>query len=125
MQYCKIDLNHFLKLKFPSRICQKKALILDPDFFWEQRGQFNHIFKLKSVQEVVNYYKDINNLNNQKLKMVENNWEYFNCLLYGFRKNVLDTDIHKIKGGKEISSEERNKILTPEYYQNLDKMSDS
>ena len=41
MQYCKIDLNHFLNLKFPSRICQKKALILDPDFFWEQRGQFN------------------------------------------------------------------------------------
>jgi len=125
MQYCKIDLNHFLNLKFPSRICQKKALILDPDFFWEQRGQFNHIFKLKNVQEVVNYYKDINNLNNQKLKMIENNWEYFNCLLYGFRKNVLDTDIHKIKGGKEISSEERNKILTPEYYKNLDKMSDS
>jgi hypothetical protein len=125
MQYCEIDLNHFLKLKFPSRICQKKALILDPDFYWEHRGQFNHTFKLKTVEEVVQYYQNSNNLNIQKQKSKENNWEYFNCLLYGFRKNTLDTDKHKKLGGSEISSEERNKILTPEYYQSLEQMTDS
>ena len=79
MQYCEIDLNHFLKLKFPSRICQKKALILDPDFYWEHRGQFNHTFKLKNVEEVVQYYQNYNNLNIKKQKSKENNWEYFNC----------------------------------------------
>ena len=124
MQPCEIDLQHFLNLKFPTRICQKKALILDPDFFWEHRGQFNHVYKLKTVKEVIEYYRQPSNLSNQINKSQENNWEYFNCLLYGFRRNVLDTDIHKIQGGKEISTEERNKILNPEYYQNLEKMSD-
>lgn len=124
MQYCEIDLNYFLNLKFPNRICQKKALILDPEFFWEHRGQFNHSYKLKTVKEVVEYYKNPTHLNTQKTKMQENNWEYFNCLLYGFRKNVLDTDIHKTQGGPEISAEERNRILTPEYYQGLEKMSE-
>ncbi len=125
MQYCEIDLDYFLNLKFPNRICQKKALILDPEFFWERRGQFNHYYKLKTVKEVVEYYKNPIHLNIQKTKMQENNWEYFNCLLYGFRKNVLDTDIHKTQGGPEISAEERNRILTPEYYQSLEKMSES
>ena len=124
MQPCEIDLNYFLNLKLPNRICQKKALILDPEFFWEHRGQFNHPYKLKTVKEVIEYYKNPTHLNIQKTKMQENNWEYFNCLLYGFRKNVLDTDIHKTQGGPEISAEERNKILTPEYYQNLEKMSE-
>ena len=124
MQYCEIDLDHFLKLKFPSRICQKKALILDPDFFWEYRAQYNHHYKLKTVKDVVEYYQNEKHLDNQKNKMKENNWEYFNCLLYGFRKNVLDTDLHKTQGGPEIPSDERNKILTPEYYQNLELMSD-
>ena len=124
MQSREIDLNYFLNLKFPNRICQKKALILDPEFFWEYRGQFNHQYKLKTVKEVIEYYKTLTHLNIQKTKMKENNWEYFNCLLYGFRKNVLDTDIHKIQGGQEISAEERNKLLTPEYYQNLEKMSE-
>lgn len=124
MQYYEIDLDYFLKLKFPNRICQKKALILDPDFFWEHRGQHNHPYKLKTVKEVVEYYKSPTHLDIQKDKMKETNWEYFNCLLYGFRKNVLDTDIHKINGGVEISAEDRNKILTPEYYQNLEIMSD-
>jgi len=125
MQYCEINLNHFLRLKFPSRICQKKALILDPDYYWEYRGQFNHTFKLKTAGEVVQYYQNQNKLDSQKQKSRENNWEYFNCLLYGFRKNILDTDKHKKLGGPEITAEARNKILTPEYYQNLDKMSDS
>ena len=124
MQYCKIDLIHFLNLKFPTRICQKKALILDPEYFWEYRGQFSHRYKLTTVKEVIEYYKNTNNLEVQKNKMRENNWEYFNCLLYGFRKNVLDTDIHKTQGGPEITAKERNKILTPQYYENLEKMSD-
>ena len=124
MQHCEIDLQHFLKLELPdSRICEKKALILDPDYFWEKRGHYNHRYKLKTVNQVIEYYKNNDNLEKQKLKSKEFNWEYFNCLLYGFRKNVLDTDIHKVKGGKEITSEQRNKTLTPEYYQSLDKMS--
>ena len=125
MRYCKIDLNHFLNLEFPDkRICEKKALILDPDYFWQHRGQYNHPYKLKTVSQVVEYYKDDTNLSKQKLKSKEFNWEYFNCLLYGFRKNVLDTDIHKINGGNEITSEARSKTLTPDYYNNLEEMSD-
>ena len=77
MQHCEIDLNHFLNLKLPTRICQKKALILDPDFFWEDRGQFSHPYKLKTVNEVIEYYKIKSNLDIQKTKMRENNWEYF------------------------------------------------
>lgn len=124
MQYCEIDLLHFLNLKFPSRQCQKKALVLDPDYFWERRAQYNHTYKLSTVKDIVDYYRNEDNLNKQKSKMREFNWEYFNCLLFGFRTNVLDTDKHKVHGGTEISSEDRNKILTPEYYQSLDKMSD-
>ena len=32
-------------------------------------------FKLKTVNEVVKYYQQYNNLNSQKQKMQENNWE--------------------------------------------------
>ena len=71
----------------------------------------NHPYKLKNVLQVIEYYKNNNNLEKQKLKIREFNWEYFNCLLYGWRRNVLDTDSHKETGGVEMSLDERNKTL--------------
>jgi hypothetical protein len=124
MSYVKISKDYFLNCKFPSRICHKKAVCLDPDNYWEYRGQFNHPYKLKTVRDVVEYFKQEGAIEKAKSKLKEDNWEYFNCLLHGWRRNVLDTDIHKITGKSEISLEERNKTLSPDYYQSLEKMTD-
>ena len=124
MKYIKISKDYFLNCSFPSRECHKKAVCLDPNYHWERRAQYNHQYELKTVRDVVEYFKQDGSIEKAKSKLKEDNWEYFNCLLYGWRKNVLDTDAHKKTGGVEISLEERNKTLSPEYYESLEKMSD-
>jgi hypothetical protein len=124
MNYIRISEEYFLNCTFPNRQCHKKAVCLDPNYHWEKRAQYNHEYELKSVRDVVEYFKQDGAIEKAESKLKEDNWEYFNCLLYGWRKNVLDTDIHKKDGGAEISLEERNKTLSPEYYQSLEKMSD-
>jgi hypothetical protein len=124
MEYIPIDELYFRSLKFPSRICQKKSVCLDPDYNWQYRGQYNHAYKLKSVQEVVDYFKPPDAIERACSILRPDNWEYFNCLIAGFRKNVLDTDMHKITGQAEISLEDRNNTLSPDYYDSLDKMTE-
>jgi len=124
MNYIKISKDYFLDCTFPGRQCHKKAVCLDPNYHWKHRGQYNHQYELKTVRDVVTYFKKDGTIDKAKSKLREDNWEYFNCLLYGWRKGVLDTDIHKKKGGMEISLEERNKTLSPEYYQSLEKMTE-
>ena len=124
MNYIKINKKYFLNCRFPSRICHKKALCLDPNYHWKKRAQYNHEYELKTVRDVVEYFKQDGAIEKAKYKLKEDNWEYFNCLLYGWRKNVLDTDKHKVTGGIEIPLDERNKTLSPEYYQSLEEMSD-
>ena len=124
MKYIKISKDYFLNCSFPSRECHKKAVCLDPNYHWEKRAQYNHQYELKTVRDVVEYFKQDGAIEKAKSKLKEDNWEYFNCLLYGWRKNVLDTDSHKKTGSVEISLEERNKTLSPEYYESLEKMSD-
>ncbi len=126
MDYIPIDKEYFLNLKFPNRICEKKAVCLDPEYFWEHRGQWegHHKYKLKNVFQVVEYFKNEEYMNSAISKLASYNWEYFNCLRFGFRRKVLDTDAHKKHGGPEISLEERNNTLSPEYYESLEKMTD-
>ncbi len=124
MKYIEINKDYFLNCKFPSRICHKKAVCLDPEYYWEHRDQYNHKYKLKTVRDVVDYFKQNGAIEKAKFKLKEDNWEYFNCLLYGWRKEVIDTDAYKKTGNSEISLEERNKTLSPEYYQSLEKMAD-
>lgn len=124
MEYLPIDELYFRSLKFPSRICQKKAVCLDPNKDWMYRGQYNNGYELTSVQEVIDYFKVPGSIEKATKKLRPDNWEYFNCLIAGFRNGVIDTDAHKINGGTEISLEDRNNTLSPEYYDRLPKMTD-
>jgi hypothetical protein len=124
MEYIPIDELYFRSLKFPSRNCQKKSVCLDPDYNWLKRAHYNHQYKLKNVQEVIDHFRTPGSIEKAKSILRLDNWEYFNCLLAGFRKNVLDTDAHKVNGTPEISLEERNNTLSLEYYNSLGEMSD-
>lgn len=124
MELIPIDEKHFRSLRFPSRICQKKSVCLDPDYNWLRRGHYNHHYKLKYVDEVVEYFQHPGAISKAQEILRPDNWEYFNCLVAGFRNNVLDTDAHKKTGGPEISLQDRNNTLSPEYYASLDPMTD-
>ena len=69
-------------------------------------------YKLKTVNDVVNFYKNKNNLKNIKNKLIPSNWQYFNCMLAEFRENVGD---HHELGWEN---------MTKEYYESLPLMSD-
>ncbi len=67
---------------------------------------------LNTIEDVVNYYSDVNNLEEQKSKLNPSNWQYFNCMTAGFKKDVGD---HHELGWDN---------MTEEYYSNLKDMSD-
>ena len=67
---------------------------------------------LNTIEDVVNYYSNVNNLEEQKSKLNPSNWQYFNCMTAGFKKNVGD---HHELGWDN---------MTEEYYSNLEDMSD-
>ena len=67
---------------------------------------------LNTVEDVVNYYANVNNLEKQKSKLNPSNWQYFNCMTAGFKKDVGD---HHELGWDN---------MTEEYYSNLKDMSD-
>lgn len=69
--------------------------------------------KLKTVREVVDYYKDPNNLQDTINKLNPDNWQYFNCLLAGFK--------HDIDGHHDLGWDK----LTTEYYQSKPDMSNT
>ena len=89
MSYIKISKDYFLDCIFPNRQCHKKALCLDPNYHWERRGQYNHQYELKTVREVVEYFKQEGTIEKVKSRLKEDNWEYFNCLLYGWMLEKL------------------------------------
>ena len=68
---------------------------------------------LDTVEDVVNYYSNVNNLEEQKSKLNPSNWQYFNCMTAGFKKDVGD---HHELGWDN---------MTEEYYSDLEDMSDS
>ena len=63
--------------------------------------------ELKTVKDVVKYFK-----NNKVQNLVPDNWQYYNCMIAEFRKNVGD---HHELGWEN---------MTKEYYDSLEKMSD-
>ena len=67
---------------------------------------------LNTVKDVVNYYTNVDNLEKQKSKLNPSNWQYFNCMTAGFKKDVGD---HHELGWDN---------MTEEYYSNLEDMSD-
>ena len=67
---------------------------------------------LNTIEDVVNYYSNVNNLEEQKSQLNPSTWQYFNCMTAGFKKNVGD---HHELGWDN---------MTEEYYSNLEDMSD-
>ena len=67
---------------------------------------------LNTVGDVVRYYSNKDNVEQQTQKLNPKNWQYFNCMLGEFRHNVGDH--HKIGWSN----------LTKEYYESLPLMSD-
>ena len=57
VNYIKISKDYFLNCVFPSRHCHKKAVCLDPNYHWTHRAQYNHKYELKTVRDVVEYFK--------------------------------------------------------------------
>ena len=99
LEYEPISLDYFLKMELQKGGGGKEMVTN------------NHT--LNTVEDVVNYYSDKNNLEEQKSKLNPTNWQYFNCMTAGFKKNVGD---HHELGWDS---------MTEEYYSNLEDMSDS
>ncbi len=70
-------------------------------------------YSLKTVEDVINFYSDKNNVDYIKSKLEPNNWQYFNCMMAEFRHNVGD---HHELGWEN---------MTKEYYESLPMMSDN
>lgn len=92
-----ISLDYFLDMEIANGGPSKQILNLNG--------------KLKKVKDIVNYWKDKNNINNIDINQDPANLQYLNCMLAGFRKNVENH--HDIGWDK----------LTAEYYNNLESMS--
>ena len=99
LKYEPISLDYFLKMELQKGGGGKEMVTN------------NHT--LNTVEDVVNYYSDKNNLEEQKSKLNPTNWQYFNCMTAGFKKNVGD---HHELGWDN---------MTEEYYSDLEDMSDS
>jgi len=70
-------------------------------------------YTLKTVKDVVNFFKKPGNIAKVKSTLTPKNWQYFNCMLAEFRHNVGD---HHELGWEN---------MTEEYYSNLPLMSDN
>jgi len=98
LEYEPISLDYFLKMELQKGGGGKEMVTN------------NHT--LNTIEDVVNYYSDKNNLEEQKSKLNPSNWQYFNCMTAGFKKDVGD---HHELGWDN---------MTEEYYSNLKDMSD-
>ena len=98
LEYEPISLDYFLKMELQKGGGGKEMVTN------------NHT--LNTIEDVVNYYSDVNNLEEQKSKLNPSNWQYFNCMTAGFKKDVGD---HHELGWDN---------MTEEYYSNLKDMSD-
>ena len=67
---------------------------------------------LKTVGEVIEFWKNEENVKDVQEHLNPNNWQYFNCMMGEFRKDVADH--HKIGWDK----------LTKEYFESLEFMTD-
>ena len=70
-------------------------------------------YNLKTVNDVINYWKKPENKKSVQEKLNPNNWQYYNCMIAEFRKDV--------KGHHEMGWEN----MTEEYYNSLPYMKDN
>ena len=70
-------------------------------------------YNLKTVNDVINYWKKPENKKLVQEKLNSNNWQYYNCMIAEFRKDV--------KGHHEMGWEN----MTEEYYNSLPYMKDN
>lgn len=92
-KYSPISLEYFLNMEVANGGISKQILNLNG--------------KLKTVREIVEYWKTAST---PELK--PDNWQYYNCMIAGFRKNVANH--HDLGWDK----------MTQEYYESLELMSD-
>ena len=98
VEYEPISLDYFLKMEVAQGGGGKEVL--------NQNGS------LKTVKDVVMFYSVPGNIQTVKSTLNPSNWQYFNCMLGEFRKNVGD---HHELGWEN---------MTEKYYNSLDQMSD-
>ncbi len=96
--YEPISLEYFLNMEFAGGTGGKEIITQNQS--------------LKTVRDVYMFYSIPGNVQTVKDRLIPNNWQYFNCILAEFRKDVGDH--HKLGWDK----------MTEEYYYNLELMSD-
>jgi len=69
--------------------------------------------KLKKVRDIINYWKVGNRITETQSTLTPSNWQYFNCMVAGYKKRVGDH--HDIGWDK----------LSADYYESLPDMTDS
>lgn len=92
-KFSPISLEYFLNMEVANGGISKQILNLNG--------------KLKTVREIVEYWKTA-----ATPDLKPDNWQYYNCMIAGFRKNVANH--HDLGWDK----------MTQEYYESLDSMSD-
>ena len=98
IEYQPITLNYFLNMEFAGGRGGKEIITKD--------------LSLRTVKDVLEYYSNSENLDKEKANLNPDNWQYFNCMVAEFRKDVGDH--HELGWDK----------MTEEYYSNLELMSD-
>ena len=93
-KFSPIGLDYFLNMEVANGGISKQVLNLNG--------------KLKTVREIVDYWKTA-----PALDLTPEQWQYYNCMIAGFRKNVAN---HHDMGWDN---------MTREYYESLDPMSDN
>ena len=68
---------------------------------------------LKTIKDIINYFSSPSNLEYVQSQLKPENWQYFNCMLAGFRHGVAD---HHTLGWAN---------MTKDYYNSLNPMSES
>jgi len=99
MKYEPISLEYFLNMEFAGGTGGKEIITQNQS--------------LKTVRDVYMFYSIPGNVQTVKDKLIPDNWQYFNCILAEFRKDVGDH--HKLGWDK----------MTEEYYSNLELMNDN
>jgi len=98
MEYEPISFQYFLNMEIANG-GESKMIVKDDG-------------RLKTVRDVCKFFSNPENMNKVKSKLKPENWQYFNCMMAGFRHNVANH--HKLGWDK----------LTEEYYNSLDEMTD-
>ena len=97
-QHEPISLEYFLNMEFAGGTGGKEIITQNQT--------------LKTVRDVYMFYSVPGNVQTVKDKLIPDNWQYFNCILAEFRKDVGDH--HELGWDK----------MTEEYYYNLELMND-